>query len=98
MPKGLPFRLKDNLELVGWTGRAILEHKRGYIPGNQPPILERLQIDPKHWLYMTQHFESRFKGFVGASYKLKEACQRLGYQRKTNIFLRLKSHFQIKAL
>ncbi|MET0001822.1 MAG: transposase, partial [Candidatus Thiodiazotropha lotti] len=45
-PKGLPFRLKDYLELVDWTGRAILEYKRGHIPDNQPPILERLQIDP----------------------------------------------------
>ncbi|MCU7944730.1 MAG: hypothetical protein KZQ87_18835 [Candidatus Thiodiazotropha sp. (ex Cardiolucina cf. quadrata)] len=62
MPNGLPFRLKDYLELVDWTGRAILEHKRGYIPGDQPPILDRLQIDPQHWLYMTQYFESRLKG------------------------------------
>lgn len=85
MPKGLPFRMKDYLELVDWTGRAILEHKRGHIPGNQPPILDRLQIDSRHWLYMTQHFESRFKGIVGASYKLKEACQRLGYQRTPNL-------------
>jgi hypothetical protein len=29
MPKELPFRLKDYLELVDWTGRAILENKRG---------------------------------------------------------------------
>ncbi|MCU7944722.1 MAG: transposase [Candidatus Thiodiazotropha sp. (ex Cardiolucina cf. quadrata)] len=85
MPKGLPFRLKDYLELVDWTGRAILKHKRGHIPGNQPPILERLQIDPRHWLYMTQHFESRFKGIVGASYKIKEACQQMGYQRTPNL-------------
>jgi hypothetical protein len=85
MPKGLPFRLTDYLELVEWTGRAILEHKRGHIRGDQPPILERLQIDPQHWLYMTQHFESQFKGFVGTSYRLKEACQRLGYQRTPNL-------------
>ncbi|MES9989980.1 MAG: transposase, partial [Candidatus Thiodiazotropha endolucinida] len=69
--------------------RAILEHKRGYIPGDQPSILDRLQIDPQHWLYMTQHFESRFKGIVGASYKLKEACQRLGYQRTPNLGIAL---------
>ncbi|MCG7883991.1 MAG: hypothetical protein N0E42_13780 [Candidatus Thiodiazotropha endolucinida] len=48
MPKGLPFRLSDYLALVDWTGRAILENKRGYIPDNQPPILERLKIEPKH--------------------------------------------------
>jgi hypothetical protein len=70
MPRGLPFRLKDYLELVDWTGRAILENKRDFISGNQPPILERLQIDSNNWLYMTQHFESRFKGLVGSSHAL----------------------------
>ncbi|MES9943197.1 MAG: hypothetical protein ABW121_21900 [Candidatus Thiodiazotropha sp. 6PLUC7] len=85
MPKGLPFRLKDYLELVDWTGRAILENKRGFIAENQPSILERLQIDTKHWLYMTQNFESRFKGLVGMSYSLKAVCQKLGYRRTPNL-------------
>jgi REP element-mobilizing transposase RayT len=85
MPKGLPFRLKDYLELVDWTGRAILVNKRGYIPDHQPPILERLQVDPKHWLYMTQHFESRFKGLVGTSFALKAVCRKLKYQRTPNL-------------
>ncbi|MES9981550.1 MAG: transposase [Candidatus Thiodiazotropha sp. 6PLUC5] len=85
MPKGLPFRLKDYLELVDWTGRAILENKRGFIAENQPPILERLQIDAKHWLYMTQNFESRFKGLVGMSYSLKAVCRKLGYRRTPNL-------------
>ncbi|MCU7841601.1 MAG: transposase [Candidatus Thiodiazotropha sp. (ex Troendleina suluensis)] len=85
MPKGLPFRLIDYLELVDWSGRAIRENKQGFIPKNQPPILERLQIDPKHWLYMTQHFESRFKGLVGTAYTLKVACQKMGYRRTPNL-------------
>ncbi|MEJ2692901.1 MAG: transposase [Candidatus Thiodiazotropha sp.] len=85
MPKGLPFRLNDYLELVDWTGRAILENKRGHIPGHHPPVLERLQIDPKHWLYMTQHFESRFKGLVGTSFALKAVCRKLDYRRTPNL-------------
>jgi REP element-mobilizing transposase RayT len=85
MPKGLPFRLNDYLELIDWTGRAILENKRGYIPDDQPPILERLQLDPKHWLYMTQNFESRFKGLVGMSTRLVAACRRLEYRRTPNL-------------
>ncbi|MES9986609.1 MAG: hypothetical protein ABW077_01755 [Candidatus Thiodiazotropha endolucinida] len=85
MPKGLPFRLKDYLELLDWTARAILENKHGYIPAHQPPILERLQIEPKYWLYMTQHFESRFKGLVGTSYVLKAVCRKLEYQRTPNL-------------
>lgn len=48
MPKGLPFRVIDYLQLIDWSGRAILENKRGFIPGDLPPMLERLQIDPKH--------------------------------------------------
>jgi hypothetical protein len=85
MPIGLPFHLTDYLQLVDWTGQAILESKRGYIPNDLPPILDRLKIDPKHWLYMTQHFESKFKGLVGAAHTLKAACKRLGYRRTPNL-------------
>ena len=70
MPKDLPFRLTDYLELVDWTGRVIREDKRGAIDAELPPILERLGIEPKHWLFLTQHFESRFKG----SYRVCGMC------------------------
>jgi len=52
MPKGLPFQLTDYLELVDWTGRILREDKRGAIPENTPPILNRLNIESKHWLYL----------------------------------------------
>jgi len=35
MPKGLPFRLTNYIELVDWTGRMLREDKRGVIP---PPL------------------------------------------------------------
>ncbi|MET0122377.1 MAG: transposase, partial [Candidatus Thiodiazotropha sp. 6PLUC9] len=85
MPKGVPFRLVDYLELVDWTGRAILDNKRGYIPDHKPHVLDRLQIDSKHWLYMAQYFESRFKGLVGASHALKAACRKLKFRRTPNL-------------
>jgi hypothetical protein len=85
MPKGLPFRLADYLELVDWTGRILRDDKRGAIDGNLPPILKRLQVDPKHWLHMATHFESRFKGLVGAVYKLQTACKQLGYRRTPSL-------------
>jgi REP element-mobilizing transposase RayT len=85
IPKGIPLQLQAYIELVDWTGRTILEDKRGYIDNNLPPILERLQIDPKHWLYLTQNFESSFKGLVGSSYNLKKTCQKLGYRRTPNL-------------
>ena len=86
MPKGLPFRLTDYLELVDWTGRILREDKRGAIPENMPPILNRLNIETKHWIYLTKNFESPFKGLVGSVEKLKEACKKLGYERTPGIF------------
>jgi len=78
MPTGLPFRLTDYLELVDWTGRILREDKRGSIPDNIPPILEQLNIDPQHWCYLSQHFESQFKSLVGTAFNVKAACEQLG--------------------
>ncbi|MEJ2755026.1 MAG: transposase, partial [Gammaproteobacteria bacterium] len=58
-PSGIPFRLEEYLQLVDWTGKILRDDKKGYIPENISPILERLKIDTKQWLYCTQHFESR---------------------------------------
>lgn len=85
MPDGLPFPLKDYLELVDWTGRIIREDKRGSIPSSAPPILDRLAIEPKHWLFMSTQFESKFKGLVGCAFKVKQAAEKLGYSRPPGI-------------
>jgi hypothetical protein len=44
MPKGLPFRLTDYLELVDWTGRILRDDKRGGILESTPQILQQLNI------------------------------------------------------
>jgi REP element-mobilizing transposase RayT len=84
-PKGLSFRLTDYIELVDWTGRSIRADKRGHISRALPPALERLQIDPKHWLYLSQHFESNFKRLVGTAFDIKNAASQFGYQQTPNI-------------
>ena len=43
-----------------------------------PPILEQLNIDPKHWSYLSHHFESEFKSLVGTAYHVKAACEQFG--------------------
>ncbi|WP_237057155.1 transposase [Microbulbifer sediminum] len=78
MPEGIPFRLSDYLELVDWSGRSLREDKRGAVDGKLPPILERLQIDPRHWLYLNRNFESRFKSLVGSAHAVRQACEQLG--------------------
>jgi REP element-mobilizing transposase RayT len=42
---GIPFNLKDYLELVDWGGREVKRHKPGYIPAHAPPILARLRMN-----------------------------------------------------
>ena len=79
MPKGPPFRLVD------WTGRAIREDKRGAFPEHTSPILERLQIDPRYWLYMTTHLKSRFKGLLGTVYNFKAVCANLDSKHISNL-------------
>lgn len=77
--------INGDRETYDWTGHTILENKRSSISGNQPPILERLQIDPQRRFYMPWYFESHFKGLVGMSYSLKAVCRKFGNRRTPNL-------------
>jgi hypothetical protein len=61
-----------------WTGRTLRDDKRGHISENATEILTRLNIDPKHWLYLSKDFESPFKSLVGSTYQIKQACEQMG--------------------
>jgi len=74
MLKGLPFQLDHYLELVDWSGRQLHPNKRGAIAADTPPILKRLDISPKHWLYLSRNFESRFKRLVGSAEVVRQVC------------------------
>jgi REP element-mobilizing transposase RayT len=55
---GIPFAYKDYLELVDWTGRFMRDDKTGFIEGQLPPILNRLNIPPERWHLNTSQFEA----------------------------------------
>jgi REP element-mobilizing transposase RayT len=78
---GVPFKLKDYLELVDWTGRIIREDKRGYIDKQLPDILSRLSFDAESWKILTTEFEDRFQCWVGSELIVKKVSQSQGYQR-----------------
>ncbi len=59
--KGILFSLKDYLELVDYTGRCILPNKRGAIPINTVPILQRLNIDQETWVENATEFERYYR-------------------------------------
>lgn len=82
MPRGLPFVLKDYLELVDLTGRIIRKDKSGYIDSSQFPILERIGIDESNWITLTTEFEQHFCHAVGAesflkAFKVHTNCKRI---------------------
>ena len=78
---GLPFVLRDYLELIDWTGRIVRKDKRGNINSSLPPILERLALDRDSWLILTTQFERQFGQWVGSDHIVRQVYSDRRYQR-----------------
>jgi hypothetical protein len=78
-PNAFAFSTADYLQLVDWAGRAVRDDKRGAIASNLPPILQRLHIDPEHYL---RHVQRGGRGYhvaaLGHVERLRELAERLG--------------------
>ena len=76
----IPFSFVDYLTLTDWTGRAIRDDKRGFIPQEAPPILTRLGIDETAWVETVRNYGPRFGRAVGPVERLRRLAQRLGHK------------------
>jgi len=85
MPKGLPFALKDYIQLVELTGRCIRDDKRGYIEKQLPDILSRLAISTENWLMLTTQFRRLFHGAVGGSKALASFCMHQQLKKRATL-------------
>ena len=75
----IPYEIQDYLELVDWSGRAVIEGKRGSIPDNLPPILERLKIDPAAYIkFINRSEKTRFGNFIGPVEAMRDLAERFG--------------------
>ncbi len=74
----IPITKAAYFELVDWTGRCIRNDKRGAIPHNVAPLLDRININEHEWLRQTRYFEARFKRVAGNWESIKRAAKRLG--------------------
>jgi len=74
MAAAIPFAFDDYLELVDSTGRVIREDKRGYIPGETPRILERLQIDPEQFIATAGRMLRQFGSAIGTPTHVTDLC------------------------
>ena len=86
--EGLPYSLRDYLQLVDATGRAVIETKRGFIPNDLPDILLRLNLNPDTWLDEFNQIKTKGITAVGTVAQLKEFCLNVG--KKFNVGLKLK--------
>ena len=75
---GIPYTLNDYFELADWTGRAIRDDKRGYIPDTEPKIIHKLGIDAEIWMDTVKEYSKGYHAFVGSEAQLKEVCESIG--------------------
>lgn len=74
----LPIVYRDYLELIDWTGRAVLENKQGSIPETLPNILQHLGIEESAWVKtMSGGYTTDFKRVVGPREKILAVSVRL---------------------
>ena len=73
-----PFLAPLLLELLDWTGRQVRSDKRGAIPADLAPILQRLQVSTDCWVDLVTGFGRWFRRTVGRPSSMVAASQRHG--------------------
>ena len=66
------------IELVEWTGRQLRKDRRGAIPQDLRPILERLEIQVDEWLDTISTFGSWTRRVVGTAASMMRAAAQAG--------------------
>lgn len=77
---GIPFDLKDYIELTDWTGRIARNDKKGSITPSTPKILEQLKLDEQTWNNTVHGFSSQFYSVIGAENQIEKFCKKHGNQ------------------
>jgi len=74
----LSMSLADYLQILDWTGRQVRGDKRGAIPGDLAPILERIGMSRENWLETVSNFGRLFHRAAGHVSLLVEEAVRAG--------------------
>ncbi len=82
----LSLTLDQYLELLDWTGRQVRADKRGTIPEQLTPILERLQVSTNCWVDLVTGFGRWFRRSVGRPPSMEEERERRGCRWIQGIF------------
>ena len=76
----LDVNLEEYLELLDWTGRQIVEGKKGAIPPYLAPILFRLDVDQEQWLFGCRKFGTLFYRVAGKVTCMAQAAREFGHK------------------
>ena len=68
------------LELLEWTGRCVVEGKRGVLPESARPVLERMDLDVENWIGTVEKYGSLYHRVAGKVENLKRKAQEMGQQ------------------
>ena len=74
----IPFHYPEYLDLVDWTGRAVLPDKVGHIPAGCPRILERLHMDSGELIHYARRKPERLRHALGSPQDLRRLAHRMG--------------------
>lgn len=72
----IPYKLKDYLELVDWSGRVVRNVKGQSIPAKLPPILQRLGIDAGGLVNHLCRKGPRFLRVMGTVERIRQLARR----------------------
>ena len=81
----MPLPLAEYPTLVDWTGRQLREGKRGVIPADAPPILQRLELAAEGWLWGIESFGRLFRSAIGRAAALADFAACHGRRRLQGI-------------
>jgi len=73
---GIPFNLKDYLELVDWTGRVVRQDKKGFISANAQRVLVRLGISDHEWKLLALDIQKQSISMLNGLNKVAAQRQR----------------------
>lgn len=68
----LPFTLKDYIDLVDWTGKAIRDDKPAHINQQNPSALSQLGLNKNQWLELSIDVQKASLRAIGSMAKLQQ--------------------------
>ncbi len=81
----LAMTFAEYLQLLDWTGRQLQQEKRGAIPADLAPILERLSVTHDGWLKLVTEFSRLFRRSAGTPASLGQDAAKWGRKRREGI-------------